>query len=66
MRFLQLIVFSFVAIFAALSPAYAQIEIDITKGNIDPTPIAVPDFLGADVQSRALGAEIAAVIRADL
>ena len=65
-RFLQLIVFSLAAILAGLCPAYAQIEIDITKGNIDPTPIAVPDFLGADVQSRALGAEIAAVIRADL
>ena len=65
-RFLQIIVLSLAAIFAALSSAYAQIEIDITKGNIDPTPIAVPDFLGEDAQSRALGAEIAAVIRADL
>lgn len=65
-RFLQIIVLSLVAIFASLSPAQAQIEIDITKGNLDPTPIAVPDFLGADAQTRTLGAEIAAVIRADL
>ncbi|WP_409434083.1 Tol-Pal system beta propeller repeat protein TolB [Litorimonas sp. RW-G-Af-16] len=46
--------------------AYAQIEIDITKGNLDPTPIAIPDFLGESVQATQLGQDIAEVIRADL
>lgn len=48
------------------APAWAQIEIDITKGNIDPTPIAIPDFIGADASAQQLGQEIAGVIRADL
>lgn len=46
--------------------ATAQIEIDITEGNIDPVPIAVPDFIGQSQQTQALGAQIAAVIRSDL
>ena len=46
--------------------AYAQLEIDITKGNIDPTPIAVPDFIGTDEATRAIGRDVAGVIRADL
>lgn len=54
------------AILMSSSLAWAQLEIDITKGNIDPTPIAVPDFLGTDSQTRELGADISAVIRADL
>ena len=52
---------------AALAmPSYAQLEIDITQGNIDPTPIAVPDFIGTDSATRQLGSDIATVIRADL
>ncbi len=47
-------------------PSFAQLEIDITKGNIDPTPIAIPDFIGTDANTRQLGIDIAAVIRADL
>ena len=46
--------------------AYAQLEIGITKGNIDPTPIAVPSFLGTDNQTRDLGKQISEIIRADL
>ena len=46
--------------------AQAQIEVDITQGNIDPVPIAVPDFLGSDPATRSIGEDIARVIRADL
>lgn len=56
---------SLLAVFTA-TQAYAQLEIDITKGNIDPTPIAIPDFIAADSQNRSIGAEIASVVRADL
>jgi len=46
--------------------ASAQLQIDITKGNIDPTPIAVPDFLSQSQSGRTLGVQVAEVIRADL
>ena len=57
---------SFMTVFITAGMAKAQLEIDITKGNIDPTPIAVPDFLATDSQSRTIGADIASVVRADL
>jgi len=47
-------------------PAQAQLEIDITKGNLDPVQIAVPDFLSTTQSERDLGKQIADVVRADL
>ncbi|MEP3653724.1 MAG: Tol-Pal system beta propeller repeat protein TolB [Litorimonas sp.] len=47
-------------------PAHAQLEIDITKGNLDPVQIAVPNFLATTQSERELGMQIADVIRADL
>ena len=57
------------AVFAALllaftlgNLAHAKIEIDVTRGNVEPLPIAIPQFLsGTD-----LGRKISAVIEADL
>ena len=49
-----------------IAPAQAQLSIDITKGNIDPTPIAVPDFISADARGRQIGKDLAEVVRADL
>ena len=46
----------------ATQPARAVVEIDINKGNIEPLPIAITDFLSGD----ALGADIAGVVAADL
>jgi TolB protein len=46
----------------ATLPARALVEIDINKGNVEPLPIAVTDFLSADT----IGAEIAGVVTADL
>lgn len=52
--------------------ARAQLEIDITRGNVEPLPIAVPDFTGlselADRRGEAVmrGAEMAQVIANDL
>ena len=48
------------------APASAQLEIDITQGNLEPTPIAVPDFLAQDPAAAQIGKDIAEVIRADL
>jgi len=50
------------AVPAAMTPARAQLEIDVNKGTVEPLPIAVTDFLSAD----ALGAEITGIISADL
>jgi TolB protein len=44
------------------SPAFAALKVDVTQGNAQPLPIAVPDFLSGD----ATGANIAGVVRADL
>jgi TolB protein len=47
---------------AAVLPARALVEIDVNKGNVEPLPIAITDFLSAGGR----GAEIAAVVAADL
>jgi TolB protein len=49
----------------AAMPARALVEIDITRGNPQPLPIAIPNFAGAG-QDAQLGAGMAAVITADL
>ena len=53
----------FLSLFVA--PAAALVELDVTRGNIEPLPIAIPDFVGAG-QEMQLGRDIAAVITADL
>lgn len=55
-----------IAVIAWPFSAYAQLEIDITKGNLEPTPIAVPDFLSQSETGRELGGKVAEIIRADL
>ena len=47
--------------FALAAPAAAQLRVDVTQGNIQPLPIAIPDFIGDPA-----GAQIAGVVRADL
>ncbi len=49
-----------VAAYAA--PAHAVVEININKGNVEPLPIAITDF----VSSGDIGAKISAVVEADL
>jgi TolB protein len=44
-----------------VQPALAQLRVDVTQGNVQPLPIAIPDFIGG-----AQGAQIAGVVRADL
>jgi len=51
---------------AAALPAVAEPVIDITKGVVEPMPIAVPVFGGANPADNQLGAEVARVIAADL
>ena len=42
-------------------PARATLQVDVNQGNIQPLPIAIPDFIGDPA-----GANIAKVVRADL
>jgi TolB protein len=46
-------------------PAAAALQVDVTQGNQQPLPIAIPDFLG-DANQAQTGANIAQVVRADL
>jgi TolB protein len=48
------------ALFA--SPAFAALQVDVTQANVQPLPIAIPDFVSGD----QTGANIAGVVRADL
>jgi TolB protein len=47
-------------------PASAQLRIDITKGNIQPMPIAVTDFFPVTPGEARIGEDMAQVIAADL
>lgn len=47
---------------AFVLPANAAVEININRGNVQPLPIAITDFVSAD----GIGAQIAAVVEADL
>jgi TolB protein len=50
----------------AASPAMAALQLDVTQGNAQPLPIAIPDFLPGTPGDAAAGANIASVVRADL
>lgn len=52
----------------AADPAAAQgeVRIDITRGRVEPMPVAVPDFASQEEAGRQAGAEVAQVIRANL
>ncbi len=51
---------------AAPCAAQAQLSVDITRGNVEPLPIAIPDFLGAADNEKAFGRQVSRVITADL
>nr|WP_155294037.1 Tol-Pal system beta propeller repeat protein TolB [Rhizobium rhizogenes] len=60
--FLRLLLVLAGLVAAYASPAYAVVEINISKGNVQPMPIAITDLLSND----GLGAQISGVIAADL
>ncbi|MEE2525910.1 Tol-Pal system beta propeller repeat protein TolB [Hyphobacterium sp. HN65] len=62
--FRRLLVLLFIA---APVSAFAQepLQVDITRGNLDPLPIAIPAFID-DGSDNARGADIASVVAADL
>jgi TolB protein len=54
------------AIACLCAPAQAGLRVDITQGNIQPLPIAIPDFTAGQPGDGATGQNIANVVRADL
>jgi len=55
-----LIVFGFAA------PAQADVKVDITRGVVEPIPIAIPSFFGSDGNESQYGRDIAQVVSNDL
>ncbi len=52
--------------FMAAVPASAALKVDVTQGNVEPLPIAIPDFLGGQPAGSSAGRDIANVVRNDL
>ncbi len=65
---MRILAMFFAALFVVLSPpqAKAALEIDITQGNLEPLPIAVPDFIGSTPTEQSIGKDIVGVVRANL
>src|ERR1700744_4541180 len=60
-------IFLFAALlFSLASPAFAALQVDVTQANVQPLPIAIPDFLPGAPSDAQAGANIAGVVRADL
>jgi TolB protein len=51
---------------ALLAPAHADIKVDITKGVVEPIPIAIPPFFGVSGNEAQYGRDIAQVVSNDL
>ncbi len=54
------------ASFSMAPPAHAVLEVDVTKGKIDPLPIALPNFLGDNPDAQQYGVDITTVIGSNL
>ncbi|HUJ03817.1 MAG TPA: hypothetical protein VLW75_09290, partial [Rhizomicrobium sp.] len=61
MKRISLTILAVIAMLFGAVPAFAQLRVDVTQGNVQPLPIAIPDFIGDPA-----GAQIAGVVRADL
>lgn len=57
---------SFVCLLSFSSPSYAQVEIDITEGNVQAIPIAISVFEGKTFEDQRFAQEVVQVIQADL
>lgn len=55
-----------VAVILAPQVAWAELRIDITRGHMQPMPIAITQFAGTTPKDSQMGADISAVISADL
>jgi TolB protein len=65
-RALACLVMSLAVMAAVSGPARAVLEVDINQGQVDPIPIALPNFSGADPQAQQYGIDITTVIGSNL
>ena len=49
-----------------VSPAHAVLEVDVTRGVVQPLPVAITDFSGAQPDEIKVGQDIAQVITSNL
>jgi TolB protein len=54
------------AVMAQVTAARAELQIDITRGNVEPIPVAIPLFEGTTSRAEDIGENIANVVQADL
>jgi len=47
-------------------PALAELRLDVTRGKVEPMPIAIPAFAGGGGEEAQTGRDMAQVISADL
>ena len=52
----------FVSSLVLVPQAHAVLEVDVTKGKIDPMPIALPDFVGGSADEQTFGTDVTTVI----
>jgi TolB protein len=64
MRWLLALILAWFAV--SVSPASAQVEVDVNEGNVQPLSIAIPAFTGPGGANSNVGADIARVVAADL
>lgn len=64
-RFFLIIALLFTGVFASATAAKADIKVDITRGVVEPIPVAIPAFYGTGEDGR-FGRDIARVVGDDL
>jgi len=52
--------------FSSISAVHAQVKIDITRGRVEPMPIAITVFAGSNDQSKQVGRDVSEVISKNL
>jgi len=62
----RLFVFLLMPAVVLATPARAEVKIDITRGVVEPIPIAIPDFYGSGGNESQFGRDIAKVVGQDL
>ena len=58
--------FVLISAFLVSVSAYAELRVDITQGRVEPMPLAIVEFDGADAQAAQIGKLISQVVSADL
>src|SRR4051812_17555312 len=62
----KLFVFLALALCFVAAPARAELHLDVTRGEVNPMPIAIPDFTGKSNEDNEMGRNMVEVITANL